>query len=48
MKKDAMTINFMHHFALFISFVYYTKTFDMWNSFGIMALSVFIGYFLDE
>jgi len=48
MKTDAMTLNMMHHLSLFISFIYWTKTFNTWNAFGIMALSLIIGYFLND
>ncbi|MDD4354014.1 MAG: hypothetical protein PHN56_06180 [Candidatus Nanoarchaeia archaeon] len=48
MKIDAITLNFMHHFFLFMAFVYWTLTQNTWNAFGIMALSIFIGYFTTD
>lgn len=48
MRADAVTLNMMHHLFLFIAFVYWSKTLDAWMSFGIMGLSVAIGYFFDN
>ncbi|MFA5333357.1 MAG: hypothetical protein WC376_02590 [Candidatus Nanoarchaeia archaeon] len=47
MKTDALTLNMMHHLTLFIAFVYWSKTLDTWMAFGIISISIFIGYFLD-
>jgi hypothetical protein len=47
MKMDALSLNMLHHFFLFIAFVYWTKTFNTWNAFGIMSLSIFLGYMLE-
>jgi hypothetical protein len=48
MKLDALSLNMLHHFFLFVAFVYWSKTMDVWNAFGIMGLSVFIGYFVND
>lgn len=43
---DAFWLNLIHHFVFFISFVYWLKTDDAFISFGIMATSIIVGYFL--
>ncbi|MDD3985649.1 MAG: hypothetical protein PHY59_07175 [Methanobacterium sp.] len=48
MKISALGLNMLHHFSLFIAFVYWSKTLDAWNAFGIMGLSITIGYFLED
>jgi hypothetical protein len=46
MKIGAGLLNMMHHFLLFIAFVYWLKTDNTFMSFGIMATSIIIGYFI--
>ncbi|MFA5743420.1 MAG: hypothetical protein WC936_01175 [Candidatus Nanoarchaeia archaeon] len=46
--KLCLKLNLMHHFYLFLAFMYWLETQDTWNAFTIMGISVCIGYFMED